>query len=69
MKLSKALKAHENQWIAFQILQEAKDPEGEVVLFDANRESFRKQLRDLRLTGVYITYSGDLLPEGYAAMF
>lgn len=69
MKLSEALELLKDQWIAFRIGSDEEDPEGVVVLHDADREAFRRELHARKIRGVYITYAGDVLPEGYAALF
>jgi hypothetical protein len=69
MKLSEALERWKDQWIAFRITDDGVDPEGEVILHEADRQKFREELRSGRIRDVYITFAGRALPEGYTALF
>ncbi|HUT02409.1 MAG TPA: hypothetical protein VM163_00765 [bacterium] len=69
MKLAEARTLYQGEWIAFRELEEVEDPEGEVVLHNSNRRAFDKELLELGLTGLYITFAGPPVPEGYAAIF
>lgn len=69
MKLNEAQKLYPEEWIAFRTAEEGDDPEGEVVLHNKDRHLFDKELVKQNLTGVYITFAGLPIPEGYAALF
>lgn len=69
MKLSQTLELLKGEWIAFRVTADGVDPEGEAVLHEKDRTTFRRRLRQERVRNVYITFSGDLMPEGYAALF
>lgn len=69
MKLSEAIKEMKDQWIAFRISADGADPEGDVVLHDKDRAEFDKRLIAGRVRNVYVTYAGEMFPEGYAALF
>jgi hypothetical protein len=69
VKLSEAVNQFKDQWIAFRISREGDDPEGEVVVHDADRSRFRERMRLDQIRNVYITYAGAILPEGYVALF
>lgn len=69
MKLSEALEQMKDQWIAFRISRDGVDPEGDVVLHSKNRLDFDRRLVSEHIRNVYVTYSGEILPEGYAALF
>ena len=69
MRLSRAVVQLKDEWIAFRISRDGEDPEGEVILHEPNRAKFRERLHREKIRGVYITYAGDILPEGYAALF
>lgn len=63
MKLSQALGKLKGEWIAFRITAEGADPEGEVGLHETDRATFRKRLRQETVRNVYITFSGELMPD------
>lgn len=69
MRLSQAVKQWKDEWIAFRVTQEGDDPDGEVILHERDRARFKSRLAKERIHGVYITFCGELLPEGYAALF
>ncbi len=69
MRLSQAKKLYQDQWLAFRIVENGDDPVGEVVLHENDRSRFRKRLHDEKVRGVYLTFAGELIPEGYAALF
>jgi hypothetical protein len=69
VKLSEALEQLKDQWIAFRIVRDGEDPEGEVILHEVERSVFRERMRSERVQGVYITYSGEILPKGHVALF
>ena len=69
MRLTEAKTRYQGEWIAFRELEETEDPEGEVVLHSNERRAFDKQLLELGLTDLYITFAGPPVPEGYAAIF
>ncbi len=70
MRLEEAKALHEQEWLAFRAFEEGEDnPEGEVVLHSKDRRVFDKELVEQGLTGVYITFAGPPIPEGYAVMF
>jgi hypothetical protein len=69
MKLEDAKTRYQGEWIAFHALEEKDNPDGEVVLHNKDRRAFDKELLDRGLIDVYITFTGPLVPEGYAVMF
>ena len=69
MKLAEAKRLYEREWIAFRALEQIEDPEGDVVLHNSNRRAFDKELLELGLTDLYITFAGPPVPDGYAAIF
>ena len=69
MKLEDAKTQYQGEWIAFHTLEEKDNPDGEVVLHNKDRRAFDKELLDRGLIDVYITFTGPLVPEGYAVMF
>jgi hypothetical protein len=69
MKLEEAKTRHRGEWLAFRALEERDNPEGEVLLHNKDRRAFDKELLERRLTDVYITFAGPVVPEGYAVMF
>lgn len=69
MKLEEAKALYPGEWIAFHAFEEGDNPEGEVVLHTKKRRAFEKQLLERGLTGVYITFTGPLIPEGYGTLF
>jgi len=69
MKLAEAKRLYQGEWIGFRAPDETEDPEGAVVLHNSNRRAFDKELLELGLTGLYITFAGPPVPEGYAAIF
>jgi len=69
MKLEEAKREYRGEWIAFRALKEVDNSEGEVVLHNKDRRAFDKELLRLGLTGVYITFAGPPVPEGYAVIF
>ena len=69
MRLEEAKALYPNEWIAFRAFEESDNPEGELVLHNKDRRAFDKELLEQGLTGVYITFAGPPVPEGYAVMF
>ena len=69
MKLEEAKALYPGEWIAFRTIEEGNNPEGEVILHNRDRRGFDKELLEQELTGVYITFAGPPVPEGYAVMF
>jgi hypothetical protein len=69
MKLEEAKARYPGEWIAFHAFEEGENPEGEVLLHNKDRRAFDKELLERKLTGVYITFAGPAVPEGYAVMF
>ena len=69
MKLSEAKELYPNEWIAFRIDKDGENPEGEVLLHDADWASFEKEFTRRGLIDVYVLYSGALVPEGYTVIF
>ena len=69
MKLDKAKALYPDEWIAFSTTEEGDNPEGQVLLHHKDRQVFDQQLLDRRLTDVYITFTGSLVPDKYAVMF
>lgn len=69
MKLEEAKALYRDEWIAFRTSQEGDNPEGEVVFHKRDRRAFDKELLQRGLTGIYITFAGPPVPEGYAAIF
>ena len=69
MKLEEAKELHQGEWIAFRPFEENDNPEGEVLLHNRDRRAFDKELVQRRLTGIYITFAGPPVPEGYAVVF
>ncbi len=69
MKLEEVKALYLGEWIAFRAFEEADNPEGEVLLHNKDRRAFDRELLERGLTGVYITFAGPSVPEGYAVMF
>ena len=69
MRLEDAKTLHQGEWLAFRAFEEGDNPEGEVVLHSKDRRVFDKELVEQGLTGVYITFAGPPIPEGYGVMF
>ena len=69
MKLEDVKTVHAGEWIAFRAVEESENPEGEVLLHNRDRRAFDKELLQKGLIGVYITFAGPPVPEGYAVMF
>ena len=69
MRLEDAKLLYTGEWIAFRTFEEGDNPEGEVVLHNKDRRVFDKELLERALTGVYITFAGRLVPEGYTVIF
>lgn len=69
MKLEEAKAKHAGEWIAFRITEENDNPEGEVLLHSKERRIFDKELLEMGLTDIYITFAGPPVPEGYSLMF
>ncbi|HDN79358.1 MAG: hypothetical protein DRI61_01660 [Chloroflexi bacterium] len=69
MRLKEAKRKFKGEWIAFKVHSDGEDPEGEVVLHNKDRRAFNRELVKLKLSGVYITYAGPVVPEDYAVMF
>ena len=68
MKLEEAKKLYLDEWIAFRSNENGENPDGEVLLHNKNRRVFDKELLSRELINVYITYTGPLIPEGYAIL-
>ncbi|MCL0057231.1 hypothetical protein M1N50_02820 [Dehalococcoidia bacterium] len=69
MKLEDAKTRYQGEWIAFRTVDQNDNPEGEVILHHRDRRTFDKELVEHGLTGVYVTFAGPAVPEGYAVMF
>jgi len=69
MKLEEAKSRYQGEWIAFRALDESDNPEGEVILHNKDRRIFDKELVKREIKGIYITFAGPPVPEGYAVMF
>jgi hypothetical protein len=69
MKLDEAKAQYPGEWIAFRAVDENENPEGDVLLHCKDRRAFDKELVERGLIGVYITFAGPPVPEGYAVMF
>lgn len=69
MKLNEAQELYPEEWIAFRTVEEGDDPEGEVILHHKDRHTFDRELIELNLNDIYITFTGLPIPEGYAALF
>ena len=69
MKLEEAKVFYPMEWIAFRALEEGENPEGDLLAHNKDRRAFDKELLARKLTGVYITFSGPPVPEGYSLMF
>jgi hypothetical protein len=69
MKLEEAKARYQGEWIAFRMLEEGDNPEGEVVLHNKDRWTFDKELLEKGIIEVYITFAGPLVREGFAIMF
>jgi len=68
MRLEEAKKLYQDEWIAFRTNEDGDNPEGEVLLHNKKRREFDKELLSKELIDVYITYTGPLIPEGYAIL-
>ena len=68
MKLEEAKKLYLDEWIAFRSNEDGENPDGEVLLHNKKRREFDKELLSRELINVYITYTGPLIPEGYAIL-
>lgn len=66
--LAEAKDRYPGEWIAFRIQENGENPEGEVVLHDKHRGEFDHALLAHGLTGVYITFTGPTIPEGYGTI-
>ena len=69
MKLEEAKALYAGEWIAFRTVEETENPQGEVVLHNRDRRLFDRELLERGLTGVYITFAGPPVPEGYGTLF
>ena len=69
VKLEQAKALYQGEWIAFRALEQGDNPDGDVVLHNRDRRAFDNELVERRLTGVYITFAGPPVPEGYGTLF
>ena len=69
MKLEEAKNKYRGEWIAFLMVDDTDNPEGEVILHNKNRRLFDKQLIEKGIRDIYITFAGPPVPEGYSVMF
>ena len=69
MKLEEAKSLYLGEWIAFTPSNEGDNPEGDVILHNKDRRQFDKELLQRGATGIYITFSGPPVPDGYAIFF
>lgn len=69
MRLQDAKTKYQGEWIAFRALEEAENPEGDILLHHKDRRTFDREILRLKLTEVYITFAGPPVPEGYAVIF
>lgn len=69
MSLEEAKTRFQGEWLAFRAFDEGDNPEGEVILHHKDRRTFDKELVEGSITGVYVTFAGPPVPEGYAVMF
>lgn len=69
MRLEEAKKKYTGEWIAFRAKKKGKNPDGEVVLHHRDRHAFDRALLKQGKTGIYITFAGPVVPEGYAVFF
>jgi len=69
MKLEEAKTLYRGEWIAFRYFDESDNPEGEILIHDKDRRAFDKKLLQQKLTGVYVTFTGQLVPDGYSVLF
>ena len=69
MKLQDAKNRYSGEWIAFRPSGEGQNPEGEVVIHNPERTAFDRALVEQRITGVYITFAGPLVKEGFTVIF
>ena len=65
MKLEEAKTKYPGEWIAFRMLDDTDNPEGEVILHNRDRRLFDKQLIEIGIRDIYITFAGPPIPEGY----
>jgi len=65
MRLEEAKKLYPDEWIAFRSNEDGENPDGDVLLHNKNRKAFDKELLELKLINVYITFAGPVVPEGY----
>ena len=68
MRLEEAKKKYAGQWIAFRAKRRGRNPDGEVVLHHRDRQVFDRELLKKGMTGIYITFAGPAIPEGYATL-
>lgn len=69
MKLKETKNMYQGEWIAFLPHDESENPDGEVILHNKDRRTFDKELVERRITNVYITFAGPIIPEGYGTLF
>jgi hypothetical protein len=69
MCLENAKKLYPNEWIAFRSSSHDEDPEGEVVFHHPDRNTFESELLAKKIVNVYLTYTGELVKEGYSVLF
>ena len=69
MRLDEAKKLYENEWIAFKKNENGDNPDGDVLLHNKKRKAFEKKLLELKLTNIYITFSGPVVPKDYVLIY
>ena len=69
MKLKEAKTLYPREWIAFRTAEKGDNPDGEVLLHNKDRRTFDRELLERDLIDVYVTFTGEAVPEKYAVMF
>ncbi|UCG68448.1 MAG: hypothetical protein JSV09_11620 [Thermoplasmata archaeon] len=72
MKIEAIMEQYKDEWLAIKVskLSENHIPEeGELIAHSENREELWNQVPRNSKDTIYITYSGDLIEEGYATAY
>jgi len=69
MRLEEAKALYPGEWIAFRLIEERDNPEGEVLLHNKDRGAFDRELLERGLTDTYVTFAGPPVPQGYGTLF
>ncbi len=68
MKLEEAKDLYPGEWIAFRSQDDSENPEGEVLLHHKDQRVFDEELLKRKLAGIYITFAGPPIPDGYGTL-